>query len=852
MSDKPVNCEKCKLYKTSCITSYNGPLFAYKVMGTGPKDAKIMLIGEALGQKETAEQKPFVGEAGKLLNDSLLQIGLTREQVYVTNVVKCRPPDNRTPSRVECKSCLPYVLAEIKEVQPKVICLLGAIALEFIGGMKGITKLRGNVFDVKIEECDYKVIPIWHPAYIIRFPEYPERKSEFVADLELAKRVSESAHYVKQKEEVRYNLVLNPLDLQYLFNYIDKIKTVGKFTYDIETTGLDFTHDQILCMSLSCAKNEALCFKWDLVKDEVVLNKLREIMESKAILKIAHNAKFDNKFLRNFGIEVKLPLYDTMYAHYLLDENSPHSLKDVAWKYTDMGGYEDSIDYEKMGENFKINPVDIMNYNAADTDCTFRIYDILNPQLEKLNLDRVLNKIMMPLMLVLTEAEYVGVPLDLNYIQSLDKELEAKIKDMEFRLFHTPEVVQASKLINEDISEDSKKYKKFNVSSTKHLQTLFFKVLNLPPLRQTKTGFSTDVETLEYLSTKNEFAKLIIEYRKIHHDKSAYIDQMLRNKDTKNRVHTDYNIIGTVSGRLASSNPNLQNIPRGESSSVNIKKIFTAEPGCVLLSADYSQIEYKMWINLAKDEKGLKDIREGLDVHSEVCCLVWPHLYRKISHQQYLLVTKNEVVRKIGGRDGSLEHAHRTSVKSVVFGLIYGRGMKSLMTEYNLSEGECVKIINIFFGMCPDAKLWLNKTQERTKKLGYVNNLFGRFRRLPEVNSNDEEKRATALRQCCNTPVQASASDVLSIATVRIYNLIKNNNLKSRLFFSVHDSVKYNVPIKELDLAVSVIQKGLTDPIQGVNFPLTVEFEIGPNWGEMIDYEEFKEQKARYLQQWAH
>ena len=257
-----------------------------------------------------------------------------------------------------------------------------------------------------------------------------------------------------------------------------------------------------------------------------------------------------------------------------------------------------------------------------------------------------------------------------------------------------------------------------------------------------------------------------------------------------------------------------------------------------------------MWINLAEDEKGLKDIREGLDVHSEVCCLVWPHLYRKISHQQYLLVTKNEVVRKIGGRDGSLEHEHRTSVKSVVFGLIYGRGIKSLMTEYNLSEGECVKIINTFFGMCPDAKRWLDKTQERTKKLGYVNNLFGRFRRLPEVNSNDEEKRATALRQCCNTPVQSSASDVLSIATVRIYNLIKNNNLKSRLFFSVHDSVKYNVPIKELDLATQVIQKGLTDPIPGVNFPLTVELEIGPNWGEMIEYGDFKENKPKYLREW--
>lgn len=852
MNEKPVNCEKCGLYKTSCVTSNNGPLFAYKVMGQGPKNAKVMFIGEALGVRETVEQKPFVGEVGNLLNESLLKVGLSREQVYATNIVKCRPPEGRAPSRVECKSCLSYVMEEIKEVNPKIICLLGSTSLEFLGGMKGLTKLRGNSFDVKIGETLYKVVPTWHPSYIIRFPEYPERKEEFVKDLKLVAEISQCDNYTKLKEETHYELVTNRLDLQYLFNYIEKIKQVGKFTYDIETTGLDFTKDRILCMALSCGKNEGICFNWDVTIDNsFVITKLKDILESKDLLKIAHNAKFDNKFLRNFGIEVKFPLYDTMYAHYLLDENSPHSLKDLAWKYTDMGGYEDNIEYEKMEENFKINPVDIMKYNIADVDCTFRIYEILNPQLEKLNLSRVLNKIMMPLMLVLTETEYVGVPLDLNYIQSLDKELEAKIKDIEFRLFSTPEVGKVSKLINGDLQEDDKKYKKFNVGSTQHLQTLFFKVLNLSPLKKTKTGFSTDIETLEYLSTKNEFAKLIIEYRKIHHDKSAYVEQLLRNKDNQNRVHTDYNIIGTVSGRLASSNPNLQNLPSGESSSVNIKKIFTAERGCVILSADYSQIEYKMWINLANDEKGLRDIREGLDVHSEVCCLVWPHLYQKVGPQQYRIVTRDEMVRKIGGRDGSLEHAHRTSVKSVVFGLIYGRGMKSLMVEYNLSEGECIKIMNTFFEMCPDAKKWLDTTQKQTQKLGYVNNLFGRYRRLPEVNSNDEEKRATALRQCCNTPVQSSASDVLSTATIRIHNLMKNNNLKSHLFFSVHDSVKYNVPIKELDLALQVIQKGLTDPIAGVNFPLTIELEIGPNWGEMIEYEKFNEDKSKYLVEWG-
>jgi DNA polymerase-1 len=849
--DKPVNCEKCKLYKTSYITSGNGPLFAYKVMGNGPKDAKIMFIGEALGQRETAEQKPFVGDAGKLLDATLLQVGLSREQIYATNVVKCRTPDNRIPTRIECKACLSYVIEEINEIKPRIICLLGSTSLEFIGEMKGLTKLRGNVFDVKIGESSYKILPTWHPSYIIRFSEYPERKAEFIKDLKLVKEISECDNYIKSKEETHYELVTNKLDLQYLYNYIEKIKQVKKFTYDIETTGLDFTKDKILCMALSCGKNEGICFNWEVTKDNnFVITKLKEILEAKDILKIAHNAKFDNKFLRNHSIEVKLPLRDTMYMHYLLDENSPHGLKDLAWRYTDMGGYEGKINYKKMEEEFKNDTIKIMEYNTSDVDATMRIYEIFSPELKKLSLDKVLDKIMMPLMIVLTETEYNGVLVDLNYIQNLDKELIEKIKDVEFRLFNTSEVKKASKLINGDILEDDKKYKKFNTNSSKHLQTLFFKILNLTPLRQTKTGYSTDAETLEYLSNCSEFAKLILEYRKMYHDKSVYVEQILRNKDSKDRVHTDYNIIGSVSGRIISSNPNLQNIPRGGSSSVNIKKIFTAEPRCLFVSADYSQIEYKVWINLANDEKGLKDIAAGLDVHSEVCCLVWPHLYRKVGDQQYLIVNKNEIVKKISGRDGSTEQSHRICAKNVVFGLIYGRGIKSLMTEYKLSEEECLKIIKTFFGMYPDAEAWIVKNQNRVKKVGYVNNLFGRYRRLPEINSGDEEKRATALRQCCNTPVQSSASDILSIATVRIYNLLKNNGLKSKLFFSLHDSVKYNVPIDELDLAVRIIKKGLTDPIAGINFPLTADFEIGLNWGEMISYEEFENNRQKYIQMW--
>jgi len=831
-------------------------------MGTGSTTAKIMLIGEALGQQEALTGIPFTGSAGKLLNDALEKAGLTRNECYLTNVIKCRPPENRSPSKAECKLCLPFLLEEIKTVKPKVIGLLGSTSLEIIAKLKGISRIRGNVFDIDIEGVIYKIIPIWHPAYVLRFPELTNLKDELVKDLKLAKEVSEKENYVKTKTPVRYELVEDEKDVEKVFAYLEKIKLKKIVSYDIETTGFNFLKDEILSIALSCEENEGICMTGSIYYN-LVLPKLKSILESPEILKIAHNLKFDNKFLKTSGINVKLPLSDTMLSHYLLDENSTHGLKELAWKYTDMGGYDDGVDYKEFTHEKFYSDAEfrkkIMTYNVSDTDCTLRLYSIFKPELIKEKLDKVNECILIPLSQVFLETEYDGVPLDIEYMDKLEKEIDAKIADIEFRMLNSIEIKTSEKLINTvDIKVDNvvverkiippedKKYKKFNLKSTHDLQVLLYKVLNLHALKQTKTGYSTDKESMDYLQGKHPFVDLLLQYRGITHDKSAYIVQMRNNLDSRGRVHTDYGLHKAVTGRPQSAEPNLQNIPRTS----HIKRLFIAEPGCLLLSADYKQIEYRVWINFANSKKGLEDIARGLDIHSEVCCMVWPQLYKKVSEGQYQVVATGDILKKIDGRDDTAIHEHRVSAKNVVFGVIYGRGIKSLMAEYKLSEAECNKIWTNFFAMYPEAEQWLENQKKFVKKYKYVKNMFGRIRRLPEIDSNEEEFRATAIRQSCNTPVQSSASDILSTGTIRIFNLIKNNNMKSKLFFSIHDALKYNVPLSELDMAIQVITKGMGDPIPGVNFPLEVEFEIGPSWGEMIGLEEFNEDREKYLKLW--
>lgn len=635
--------------------------------------------------------------------------------------------------------------------------------------------------------------------------------------------------------EIIYNL--KPTK-QEVLQYINKINDMKLVSFDIETTGLDFLKDKITHLGLTCVEKEAIVLGIDLIKEEEIFNELKKLFQRKEI-KIAHNFSFEHKFHKKYGMEITgHKRFDTKIEHFLLDENSKHKLGILSERYTDMGKYKDEINYKKITEE-PFEKVALLC--ARDVDCTLRLYNMFKQKLEDEDLLKLHDYIDIPAQYVLTEeAEYEGIRVDVEHLKKYKKELEEKLEDIDCRIIERPEVIKAEKIINSIkldgglikssgvLSKNSKKYKKFSLSSPKQLQVLLFEVSKLKPVRKIKMGYSTDAKTLKVLSRRSEICRLILQRRKISDTLSKYVTQIEEHLDGNNRVHTEYGLTNAVTARPISSKPNLQNIPR--ESNAGIKKMFIADKNCLLVSADYKQIEFRLWGNYANDENMLEDIINGIDIHSEVGYKIWPYKFKPPER-----VTEE----------------YRAKVKGVVYGLIYGRGIKSLIEEFGLSEQEVIKIINWLFGKYPKSKKWLKNQELFVKKNKYVKNLFGRKRRLPNIDSVIEWERSEVIRQAYNTPIQSGVADLLKIAIVRVYNSMKKYKMKTRLVLSIHDANKYNTPINELGMALKVIKKGMCDKITGINFPLEVDFEIGQNWGEMIKLEEYKKDEKKHLKNWG-
>ena len=845
---KPPNCLKCKLYEKSVLATRNEAITLYKLSGVGNSKAKIMFIGDSVRTQDVISTTPFGGNVGHFLLDVLEKSGIKKEDCYFTTLVKCHCPEKKQALKKEARLCLSFLQEEIESVSPTLLVLFGALPLEIIGGITGIQKARGKSLKVKIGEKEYNAIATYHPSHVLGFPEYKYLKDDFEKDICTIKRLSESPNDIEKKTEVNYKIYTEDNQVHDVWAYLDEVIKEKICSYDLETTGLDFWKDEIISFGISKKDHEGIAFTKNLF--DKCFDKIKFILESREILKIGQNMKFDNLFLRAKGIDVKLPIFDTMLAHYLVDENSPHDLKDMAWRFTDMGGYADEIEAKSfhLWETFtKEQREKILLYNIADVDCTIRLYPILLKKLIEENVQGVFHKILLPMSQVFTDTEYFGIPLDKDYLEKLSLNLNDSISDIEFRLNSFPEVLKVEKSINEGIEKDSKKYSKFNFGSTPHLRKLLYDELKLPPLKKTKTGFSADSESLEALQGKHEIIDLILKYRGLEYDRSHYIEQMRENVDNKGRIHTNFKLHSAVSGRPQSSSPNLQNIPKKS----HIKRLFRAEENCLLLSADYRQIEFRIWLDLAKDYQVLERIKSGMDIHSDICCLTWPHLYEKLGEGQYKFKETGIVARKIDGHDGTKASEHRTSAKGGVYGLMYGRGAKAIAMAYNISEGEAIKIKSAFFSISPLANAWLENQKKFVRKHKHVLNAFGRKRRLPEIDSRDEAIVSTIERQACNIPIQGTGTDILSTGTIRTYNTLKKEGMKSRLVLAVHDANKYNVPIEELEKAKNIIEKGMREPIKGINFDLDVDFEIGPSWGDMISWEEFNVNRGKYLDIWG-
>lgn len=876
---RDANCTKCALCST-CQTKC--------IWGVGPQNAKIMFVGEAPGASEDMQGTPFVGQAGQKFTEMLNAAGINRDEVYISNICKCRPPNNREPTNGEIVACTSYLEEEIETVKPEIIVPMGNPALHYFLGLTGVTKHAGHEHYSDKYKC--KIIPLLHPAYILRVPEHAGMT---ITHLQKIKTI-----LMGQRNETPTNYV-NATTMELVNVLFKRLREVNLFSLDIETSGFNFLKDKILCLGFSWQDRTAVTLPllgykckeiWSKEDYAYIIRNLKEIMAGPAE-KILQNGSFDIKFLKAKGIPIANFTWDTMLMHHLLDENLVgfHGLKPMAATYTDMGDYDaplqkkrqelaneekkrrqeqintikkdtmlskdqktqqiDTIRAVKIDIPFSWIPTDMLwSYQSMDADVTFRIKSILekllreeeetklqiHAQHQHKSLLRLFKRIVMPQRNVLNEMEYHGALLDTKYMKELEVSYSDKLAKLEEEFAGLAVITQVEKMlyklaadkvgerfdarkvkpknmIREEYIEKYTKPVKFNPNSSDHLCLLLFDILKLKSSKKSeKTGkLSTDKEVLEVLAEDSPICDKLLRNRHLAKFYKTYVIGMGNQLDSTGRLHTNFNSHGTKTGRLSSSQPNLQNIPRGS----DVKKMFIAPPGYKLVQFDFSQAEFRFWAQLSQDQKMITDIKNGMDIHKQTAADFW-----KID---ITTVTKEQ----------------RNQAKFVVFGLMYGRGAKSVAAQVGITEAEAQGIIKYFFGKYPVAKRWLDTTHRFARKNHYVVNYFGRLRRLPMMQfQNDKNKSgfvAEALRQSVNAPIQSSAADVTGIGMIRIQDRLVKQPLDTRPTLTVHDSIIFECHEDQITEFAKLGYQELTRPIEGVTVPLDVEVQVGNNWLEM-------------------
>ena len=834
-----MKCNKCNLYKTSMAGKYS----CVKLDGIGNENADIMFVTESPGYNEIIKRKPFVGQDAQLFKHYLKECGLDLKNIFMTNLVKCRPPSNRPSTDSEIKTCSVYLEEEIKNVKPKVIGLLGNVPISYFLKTKGVTKLRGK--PVWNEDFNCWLLPMYHPRYLLGFNKRSFKYTEFKNDLIKLKTLT-----LKNKKEKLKGTIYKVADsILKIKKAVDFLITQKEMAFDTETTSLVCQKGKILCLSFSWKEGYAIVIPY---KDDRVFNKseqkivkeeLKRLFVSD-IKKIAQNGKFDIKFLLHDNILVKWFYFDTMLASYLLNEEGDNHLANLVLTHTDMGTFKDEArdyitgkikipldqDCESLKTKIKYRKSTIMDlpveklheYSAKDSDGTFRVYKKLKPLLEEEGLWKLLSKILIPMTVVLSYMELRGINGDEKYLEAISARYQSKIKALMQELFERKEVMLYME-----------KFGELNLNSPMQLRKLLFDIMNLTPIKfnkltkkQREKGIrngspSTDKEALNLLSkkSKNKLLKEILDYRKLQKFYNTYIKAYLTiiENSTDKKIHTVYNFCsedkddgegrGTVTGRLSSSKPNLQNIPKRDEKEANlIRRALTASKNCILIEADFKQIEFGVFAGYTKDKK-LIEMAKKKDVHKEIASRIFKKEVDKVTKQE------------------------RALAKTAVFGgIMYGGGAGILVREFGIDYREGDRIINEFFNEFPAARRYIDSQKKFAEKNGYVVNLFGRRRRLNDLYSNDEGNREAAYRQAINARIQSTAADIVYISMIKLHQALKEKSCK--MLLNIHDAVVFNCREDSLKKVLPII-KGIMENSVSLLVPLKVSIETGKNLGEM-------------------
>lgn len=496
---------------------------------------------------------------------------------------------------------------------------------------------------------------------------------------------------------------------------------------------------------------------------------------------------------KNHKLQPNRQFFDTMIAAYLLDSSSRrYSLSDMSMKYLDykMSEYEDVAGKGKDQVTFDLVAVDkATQYSAEDADIAYSLVQILEKKLEEEGLLDLFYNIEMPLMFVLQDMEKTGIKVDVELLQQLSKDFARQMRRLE------QEIVEMAG-------------ESFNINSPKQLQHILFEKLQLPMKKKTKTGPSTDVSVLEELAKSHAMPAKILEYRQFQKLKSTYIDALpVLVHPSTGRVHTSFNQTIAATGRLSSNNPNLQNIPIRTEEGKEIRKAFIVEPGTILLSADYSQIELRIFAHIADDQNMIGTFQRNEDIHTSTAS--------KIFNIPLEAVTSDQ----------------RRYAKTINFGLMYGMGPFRLSKELDISMEEAKKFIENYFNAFPKIKDCIDRIIEQAQQDGYVKTLFDRKRYIPEINNMNRNLQEMGKREAVNTVIQGTAADIIKIAMIHVHHRFQKEGLNSKMMLQIHDELLFEVPEKELPKVKKVVVEEMEGVIK-LKAPLRVDLGVGHNWLE--------------------
>jgi len=592
-----------------------------------------------------------------------------------------------------------------------------------------------------------------------------------------------------------YHLVSGEEDIN---SMLDRLEQLDKLCFDSETTGLDIVDSKIVGLSFCWKAHEAYYIDLSAYEavPESITDRLKKVFGNSKRLLIGQNLKYDLHMLKNYGIEAKGRLFDTMVAHYLVVPERKHGLDAMAEEYF---GYTKVKTEEMIGkkgtrqQNFRdLEPEKVKDYACEDADITWQLYEVLEKELKEKNLDTLAGDIEMPLVRVLMEMEHAGVSLDREGLADFAEDLRSELIGIEKRIFE---------LAGQE----------FNVGSPKQLgEILFDKLKIIPGAKKTKTKqYSTSEDILITLVDKHEIVQQVLNFRSEKKLLNTYVDALPRLvHPATGRIHTSFNQTLVTTGRLSSNNPNLQNIPIREERGREIRKAFTSSDAQHrFLSADYSQIELRLMAHLSKDANMIRAFIEKEDIHTATASKVYN-------------VAVEDVTKDM-----------RSRAKTANFGIIYGISAFGLSQRMRIPRSEAKELIDGYFNTYPAVRTFMDECIEKAREKGYVETLFGRRRYLPDIHSRNSMIRGNAERNAINTPIQGTAADIIKIAMVSVFHAFREQGLSTEMIIQVHDELNFNVPLDELETVQKIVRNSMEQAVE-LSVPLEIDMNHGNNWLE--------------------